>query len=265
MLDPEPYRREVQEARAQVASLQARLDLLQSGYRPQEIAQAKAVVAEREVTRENAERLARRQEELVAVKAVSQQDFEDAEARLREAEARLKSAREQLALLESGFRTEEVSQAQAELARAQAGLASAQLRLEDTELKAPSDGVVLTRAHEPGAIVQSGATVLTVSLQNPVWVRAYINEPNLGRVYPGMPVEVISDSRPNQPYRGQIGYISPRAEFTPKNVETAELRTSLVYRLRVVVENADHGLRQGMPVTIRLPSNSTESARTPAP
>ena len=101
-------------------------------------------------------------------------------------------------------------------------------------------------------MLQAGMTVLTVSLKEPVWVRAYIHEPDLGRIHPGLAVEVFTDSRPAKPYKGKIGYISPRAEFTPRNVETTELRTSLVYRFRVVVEDAVEGLRQGMPVTVRL-------------
>jgi HlyD family secretion protein len=250
-LDDEPNRREAEEARAQVGSLRARLELLEAGNRPQEIAQARALAREREITAENAERLYKRQEELFSSKTISIQERDDAQASYREAEARLKSAHEQLQLLEAGFRVEDIAQARADLARAQAALASAELRVQDTVLKAPAEGVVLTRAQEPGAILPTGTTVLTLSLQRPVWVRAYVREPDLGRLHPGLQVEVETDSRPGKPYRGQIGYISPRAEFTPKNVETPELRTSLVYRLRVVVENPDDGLRQGMPVTVR--------------
>jgi len=251
-LDDEPYHREAEEARNQVGSLQARLSLLQAGNRPQEIAQARAVVHEREVTAANAERIFKREEDLFASKTVAVQERDDAEANFKEAQARLNSAREQLNLLESGFRVEEIAQAKADVTRAEATLASAALRVEDTILKAPSDGVVFTRAQEPGAILQTGTTVLTVSLQKPVWVRAYIEEPDLGRIHPGMNVQVYSDSKPGKAYEGKIGYISPRAEFTPKTVETSELRTSLVYRLRVVVENPDDGLRQGMPVTVKL-------------
>jgi HlyD family secretion protein len=252
-LDDEPYRRDLQEAQAQTESLRARLQLLQAGHRPEEIAQARALVREREVTAENAERVFKRQTELLTSKAVSIQDRDDAEARYREAAARLASAREQLTLLETGFRSEEIAQAKADLARAEALVATAALRLSDTELKAPAAGVVLTRAQEPGAVLQAGATVLTVSLTKPVWVRAYVQETDLGRIHPGQKVQLTTDSRPGHPYCGQIGYISPRAEFTPKNVETTELRTSLVYRLRVVVENPDEGLRQGMPTTVRVP------------
>lgn len=250
-LDDEPYRREADEARGQVAALKAHLELLEAGNRPQEIAQAHALVRERDVTAANAERLYKREEDLLRSKAVSIQDRDDAEAAYREAEARLNSAREQSNLLEAGFRKEDIEQAKADLLRAEAALASAELRVQDTVLKSPSGGVVLTRAQEPGAILQAGTTILTVCLTRPVWVRAYISEPELGRIHPGMKVRVLSDSRPGQAYSGQVGYISPRAEFTPKNVETPELRTSLVYRLRVVVENPDEGLRQGMPVTIK--------------
>ena len=231
------------------------MQLLENGYRPQEIAQARALAAEREVTLSNAKRLYGRQQELFSTGAVSTQERDDAEARYREAEARLKSAREQLAVLEAGFRQEEVAQARADLARAEAALATAQLRVEDSTLKAPSAGVVLTRAQEPGAILAVGTPVLTVSVTRPVWVRGFIQEPDLGRVHPGMKVLVYTDSRKDKPFPGQIGYISPRAEFTPKNVETAELRTSLVYRLRVVIDQPDETLRQGMPVTIRLRAN----------
>ncbi|MGH7972500.1 MAG: secretion protein HlyD [Limisphaerales bacterium] len=251
-LDDEPYRREADQARGQVEALKAHLELLEAGNRPQEIAQAHALVREREVTAANAERLYKREEDLLRSKAVSIQDRDDAEASYHEAEARLNSAREQSNLLEAGFRKEDIAQAKADLLRAEAALASAELRVQDTILKSPSEGVVLTRAQEPGAILQPGTTILTVCLTRPVWVRAYINEPELGRIHPGMKVQVFSDSRPGHPYSGQVGYISPRAEFTPKNVETPELRTSLVYRLRVVVENADEGLRQGMPVTVKL-------------
>ncbi len=251
-LDDEPYRRAIAEIAGQVATARARAQMVESGYRPQETAQARAVVREREVTFKNAKRLFDRQEQLLDTKAVSIQDRDDAEARYREAEARLKSAREQLTLLESGFRTEEIAQAKGDLARAEGALKIAELNAEDTVLKAPSNGVILTRAQEAGAIVAAGTPVLTLSLKQPIWVRAYIHEPDLGRIHPGSKVEVFTDSRPNQSYAGTVGFISPRAEFTPKSVETTKLRTLLVYRLRITVSNPDDELRQGMPVTVRI-------------
>jgi HlyD family secretion protein len=254
-LDDEPYRNQVANAQAQVDSLRARLRLRETGNRPEEIAQARSLVLEREAAATNAERLFKRSEELLAVKGVAIQDRDNAAASYQEAEARLKSARDNLALLEAGFRVEEIAQAKADLAQAEAALATARLQVKDAVLTAPSDGVILTRAQEAGAILQAGSAVFTVSLVKPVWVRAYVQEPDLGRIHPGMKVEIRTDTRPDKPYLGQIGYISPRAEFTPKTVETTALRTALVYRLRIVVENPDEGLRQGMPVTVTLAGN----------
>lgn len=251
-LDDEPYRNQVASVTAQVKSLKERLTLRETGNRPQEISQAKSLVREREATAANAKRLFLRSEKTLVVNGISTQDRDNAEANYHEAEARLTSARENLALLEAGFRIEDIAQAKADLGQAQAALANAELQVKDAVLTAPSDGVILTRAQEVGAILQVGTSVFTVSLQNPVWVRAYVHEPDLGRLHPGTQVEIYTDSRQDQPYSGQIGFISPRAEFTPKTVETTELRTSLVYRLRIVVTNPDEGLRQGMPVTIKL-------------
>jgi HlyD family secretion protein len=145
-----------------------------------------------------------------------------------------------------------LDQALPSLHLAQAQLASAQTDLDDAEIHSPSDGVVITRAEEPGAIVPSGNTVLTVSLYHPVWVRAYIAESNLGDVHPGEEVEVFTDTQPDHPYHGKVGFVSPEAEFTPKSVETTDLRTSLVYRLRIVIDDSGPQLRQGMPCTVKI-------------
>ena len=115
-------------------------------------------------------------------------------------------------------------------------------------LIAPGAGVILTRAREAGAIENPGETVFSATLVKPVWVRTYVSEPDLGKIKPGMAVEIRNDSAGS--YTGHIGFISPVAEFTPKSVETTELRTSLVYRLRVVIDGEPAGLLQGMPVTI---------------
>ena len=143
-------------------------------------------------------------------------------------------------------------QAMPSLHLAQAQLASAQTDLDDAEIHSPSDGVVITRAEEPGAIVPTGNTVLTVSLYHPVWVRAYIAEDKLGDVHPGEEVEVFTDTQPGHPYHGKVGFVSPEAEFTPKSVETTDLRTSLVYRLRIVIDDSGPQLRQGMPCTVKI-------------
>lgn len=140
----------------------------------------------------------------------------------------------------------------ANLKEAEAALGIAQTNLKDTELYSPADGTLLTRIREPGTVVREADPIYTLSLLSPVWVRAYVSEPQLGLIYPGMPALVYTDTSEGLAYKGQIGFISPVAEFTPKTVETTQLRTDLVYRLRVIVDNPDHGLRQGMPVTVKL-------------
>jgi HlyD family secretion protein len=251
-LDRGPYEHRLAQAEAQLAARQAANDLKQHGFRVEEIAEGQAVVNERLATLQNAQIELNRQKELVSQKAVSQQDFDRASATYREANARYNSAVQSFQLLNAGFRKEETAQAQAELEQARAAVEIAKTDLSDTVLVAAEAGIVMTRAVEPGAIVQAGATIYTVNLQNPVWVRAYVSEPFLGRVVPGAQVEVTSDLHPDKPFHGQIGYVSPRAEFTPKSVETTDLRSALVYRFRVVVADANDDLRQGMPVTVRL-------------
>lgn len=140
----------------------------------------------------------------------------------------------------------------AKVAVSKAVLQKATIALNDTELRAPSQGVILTRVREPGSVVAATEPVYAVSVDNPVWVRTYIDEPDLGLIYPGQAALVYTDSRPDKPYKGHVGYISPQAEFTPKNVESTQLRTDLVYRLRIIIDNTDKGLRQGMPVTVKL-------------
>lgn len=139
---------------------------------------------------------------------------------------------------------------QANLNHAQAAIAVAKDNLSYTRAYAPTDGVILTRIREPGTVVNPSDPVYTLSVSSPVWVRAFVNEPNLGKVFYGMRADIYTDS--GRRYKGNIGFISPIAEFTPKTVETTQLRTDLVYRLRIYVENVDRGLVQGMPVTVKI-------------
>jgi HlyD family secretion protein len=145
---------------------------------------------------------------------------------------------------------QDIEAARANLAAADATLALARTQLAHTRLIAPCDGIVMTRVIEPGTVVLPAAAVYSVAISGEVWVRAFAPEPLLPRVAPGTAVTVVTDG--GHSYRGVVGYVSPLAEFTPKKVETPELRTQLVYRLRVRVSNPDDGLRQGMPVTVHL-------------
>lgn len=251
-LDDAPYRNELRESEASAASASARLDLLRVGSRREDIAQAQAQVEQATAALGNAQRNLDRQEQLKGTGASSQRQYDEAKSQRDQASASMRGAEQALARSRNGNRTQEVRQAQADAEKAVATLAQSQLKVDDTVLRAPSAGIVMTRATEPGAILAAGATVFGISLIQPVYVRAYVHEPDLGRVRPGGKVYVRSDSRPDHWYEGTVGYISPTAEFTPKSVETTDLRTDLVYRLRIVVRDPDAGLRQGMPVTAEL-------------
>ncbi|MGD9638008.1 MAG: efflux RND transporter periplasmic adaptor subunit [Alphaproteobacteria bacterium] len=189
-----------------------------------ELSLRNAEVAEAEASYNNAIKLYERRSKLVKTGAVSQGDYDDALALRDETKARLDTVK--------------------------ASLKQTKTKYQDSKLLSPSSGIILTRAKEKGAIVSAGDTVLVLALDNPVWIRTYIEEPYLGKIYSGMKAVIKTDSGNN--YQGQIGFISPQAEFTPKNVETTQLRTNLVYRLRIIVDAPDKGLRQGMPVTIYL-------------
>ena len=252
-LDDRPFQDSVAAARANVAARQADLDKLVAGPRPAEIAQGRATVAEREADLENAKLAFDRTQELRQKGNAAQSALDQAQADRDMAQARLDSARQALKLLLEGNRAEDIAAGRAALAAAQADLATAETSLADATLRAPSDGIILSRVAEPGAIMAPSSVAYVLSLTRPVWVRAYVAEPDLGRVHPGQVVEVVTDSRPGRPYHGQVGFVSPVAEFTPKTVQTPELRTDLVYRLRIIVDDADPGLRQGMPVTVHVP------------
>ena len=251
-LDKRYFNDELRILRARRANLAANVAKLEHGSRPEEIAQARALTADREVAVVKAKEDYHRAEALVNKGGVSRQDFDRYHSALDSAEAQLKAAKESQHLVEIGPRQEDIDVAHALLSEHDALIAQSERRLTDADLVAPNDGVILTRARERGAIVQPGETVFALTLTSPVWVRTYVSERDLGLISTDTTVTVITDSGPDRPYSGKIGFISPTAEFTPKTVETRELRTDLVYRLRVVVDNPDGGLRQGMPVTVRV-------------
>lgn len=250
-LDDEPLQNALAAARAGVDQAQATLARLEAGSRPQEIEQAKEAERQAAAVFSSRQLEFNRLKELANSGATSQQALDSARYALDEARARLGAARATLSMLEEGPRQEDISAARAQLESAKAHAAQAETALSDARLVAPSDGEVLSRVVEPGAMVQPGSPVFSLALRDPVYVRAYVSEPHLGEVSPGTAVLVTADGNDRQ-YRGQVGFVSPRAEFTPKTVQTEELRTELVYRLRIVVSDADDRLLQGMPVTITL-------------
>jgi membrane fusion protein YbhG len=251
-LDPVPFQTDVDSAKADLAQAQAQLDKLRRGFRVEEVAQARANVAQRAADVENARVTLERQQQLVAAGLVTHQQIDDAQARVHMSEAALAAARDQLTLELHGSRIEDIAAQEAMVAAAQARLEKAHTALADATLLAPSNGIISVRARELGAIVQTGQTVYTLTLNDPVWIRAYVPQPRLGRIKPGMPARVTIDSMPGKQYEGTVGFISPEAEFTPKTVQTEQVRDDLVYRIRVIANDPDDVFRQGMPVTVLI-------------
>jgi len=249
-LDTSRLEPQVAQAEAQVAAQQAVVDMLHNGSRPDEIAQARANVEAAKADALNAHQQYDRKKALSGRSVVSQQDVDAAKAAMDSADAKLEASRKTLDLVIAGPRVEEVAQAEAQLRASEAQLALLRQQLADADLKAPGDSVVRSRLMEPGEIASPQQPVFSLAVVTPKWVRAYVSEPDLAKLRPGMSADVAVDGMPGKRFPGTIGFISPVAEFTPKSVQTEELRTSLVYEVRVIVTDDNDNLRLGMPATV---------------
>ena len=254
-LDSRRYAASADQARRRVEAQKQVLTRLLNGSRPEEIVQARSTMQALLATMRNAELTYRRDLELRHKQVISQQTLDDAESKYKEAVGNYNAARQAWILAVKGPRIEDIENARAALKADEAALALAERKLADTKLYAHSDGVIEDRILEPGDMASPGVPAFTMALSNPLWVRAYVPETYLGRIYLGMKASITTDSYPGKEFSGWIGYISPTAEFTPKNVETPELRTRLVYQVRVYVCNPQNELRLGMPATVSVALN----------
>lgn len=260
-LDPTRIEPQVAKAEAQVAAQQQVVNRLHAGSRPEEIAQARANVLSAQADSANARRQYDRLLELShnsSGRAVSQQDLDSGHAALDVADAKLAVNRKALDLQVAGPRKEDILQAEAQLRSDDAQLAALRRELVDTELRAPLDAVVRSRLVEPGEIASPQKPAFTLAITDPKWIRAYIAEPDLRSVREGIKASITTDAFPSEPFQGWVGFISPIAEFTPKTVQTEELRSSLVYEIRVFVKDPGDRLRLGMPATVHLESPGTQ-------
>jgi HlyD family secretion protein len=252
---------QVAQAEAQAAAQRQVLTRLRNGSRPEEIAQARANVDSAKADTLNARQQYERVKsamEASAGRAVRQQDVDNAKAVLEVAEAKLSVNQRALELAVAGPRKEEVAEAEARLQANEAQLALLRQQMADAQLVAPVHAVVRTRVMEPGDMASPQKPIFTLAITDPKWVRAYVSEPDLGKVHSGMAASVMVDSFPNRRFEGWVGFISPVAEFTPKTVQTEELRTSLVYEVRVFVKDPSDELRLGMPATVYLSLEQTK-------
>lgn len=269
---------EVAQAEAAAEKAGAFLSELLAGSRPQEIRAAEAALSRATADLERWQADHERQRQLFQRGVISAREYEailaayrTAEAHVREAQERLtlvkegpraeqiaqaraalKEARERLALVREGPRKETIEAAGARLEHARAALAAAQTRLGYTMVVSPLTGVVLSKNVEPGEYVAAGTPVVTVGDLEHIWLRAYIDEPELGRVRLGQKVRVRTDTYPGKIYEGKISFISSQAEFTPKNVQTEKERVKLVYRVKIDVPNPQMELKPGMPADAEI-------------
>lgn len=250
-LDTRAAELEKKRLEAEAAALEAQLSLVLEGPRKEDIDASRAELAALRETLRLARITSERQDELYKTKATTEQLRDEARYTLAQRRAQEQSLAAQLLKLENGSRPQEVAQARAQAAAARAALEQIDYQISvQSVLRAPSDGLVRVRSAEPGDMASAARTVYELSLDNPKWVRAYLTEKRLGEVKEGDLVTVETDT--TAPMTGRIAFISDTAEFTPKTVQTDELRTALVYEFRIDVDDPEHRLRMGQPVTVRL-------------
>jgi len=261
-LDKTRLQHATDQAAARVAAQQEVVAKLKAGTRPEEIRRLRAEVEAARITAANAERTSHRLTDLTTRKLAAEEQADNARAAADAAKARRRAAEAALHLAEAGPRREDIAAAEAALQADQAQLALVRRQLADADLYAPADGVIQDRLLEPGDMASPQRPVYSLALTNPLWVRAYVGETDLGRIHPGMHATVHSDSFPGKSYDGWVGFISPTAEFTPKSVETREVRTDLVYQVRIFVCNPQNQLRLGMPAVATIDLRQTSDENT---
>lgn len=241
------------QAVAQVEAARAQLAELEAGSRREEIAQGRSALAAAEERVADAERDVERARTLYEGRAVSREALDKANLSRELARRQRDQAAEQLALLEQGPRPERIAAARAQLAQAEAAVATLDATLANAVLVAPFAGVVTVRHREPGEIVGAGSAVLTLMNPGDRWVRIFVPENRLGRVALGQAAAITSDTFPGKTYPGEVAFIASEAEFTPKNVQTAEERVKLVYAVKVrVAGDPGEELKPGLPADVRL-------------
>jgi HlyD family secretion protein len=234
-------------AESDLANARAVLDQLEEGTRKEQIESARAQFKAAESRLKNARDEYERHQLLYKEKAISASQFDARETSFRVALEEYNNASERLRELEAGPREQEIRAARARVTKAEWDVKRLQLDIEHSTLTTPVSGVVLTKANEVGEVVLPGATVLTVAAIDEVWLKGYVGESDLGRVKLGQKALVTTDTYPDKVYHGIVTFISSRAEFTPKNVQTREERVKQVYRVKVTIKNPEQELKIGMP------------------
>lgn len=246
-MDQTELERELKLRQSEQAAAQALLAELENGSRIEDVNAAKERV---HTLRADLERVTgdfERGKTLLEKDVISRQEFDHLDAAKRMAESRLAEAKQALKRLQNGPRKEQVEQARARLQAAGEAVALVQVRLGYATLLSPLSGMVLTDSVEPGEVVNAGTPVVTVADLEHVWFKAFVGEPDLGKIRLGQQVDITTDSWPDRTFTGTITTISNEAEFTPRMVQTQRERVKLVYRIKVTIDNPDLALKPGMP------------------
>lgn len=266
-LDDADYMQRVRIDEANVRVRQSNLALTLAGTREQEIKAAQQTMLDAQADMQQKKLDYDRAQRLFSEDAISAQDRDLADTALKRSQATFQAAQQKYNEALEGSRKEEIAIAQANLKEAGANLGMSRVNLDYTVLRSPTAGVITVRQAELGEVVVPGTPVVTLADLDHIWLRAYVAETDLGRIRWGQDAAVTTDTYPDKNYHGQISFIASDAEFTPKSVQTYKERVTLVYRIKIDIDNPNHELKPGMPAdahialatkTSQIPSNGSQ-------
>ena len=264
-LDDADLKQRIRIDEAAVGVRESDLALTLAGTRHQEVKAAQQTMLDAEADRSQKKLDNERAQKLFAKDEVSAQERDLAATALKRAEAIFKAAQQRYNEAVEGSRKEDINIARANLNEAGASLGLSQVNLSYSILRAPSAGVVTVRQAELGEVVAPGSPVVTIADLDHIWLRAYIAETDLGSIYWGQDAVITTDTYPGKQYHGRISFIASTAEFTPKSVQTFKERVTLVYRIKIDIDNSNHELKPGMPADARIDlAANKQNANAPA-
>jgi len=243
---------ELQSAQGRLREAQARLDMLQNGFRKEDVQKAQEALQEASIVFENAKRDYERVRKLYADKVAAENTRDTVETNYKSALKRYERAKQDFQMLQSGYRAEDIAAGQAVKESAEAAVTLIVRRIKDAAIASPGKGIISERYVEPGELVSTGSVLFSIIDLQDMWIMAYVSEKNLGKVILGQAATVTVDSFPNEQFPGKVIYISPEAEFTPKNIQTREERVKLVYGVKVQIQNEKEKLKPGMPADVAI-------------
>jgi len=252
IIDPENYELRLVEATALVQQAEAQYNLLKKGARKEDLKQSEEALMQAKINLELAEKDKDRMTNLYNSKSITQKQYDDAIARYRIALANFNSANQHYKKMQNFARPEELKQAEANLNRAKASLELIKKNLRDCYVTSPSNGFMIKKFIEKGETAGVMSSLFQVADLENVEVVIYIPETQLGKVKLGQVAGITTDTYPDKIYKGRVSFISPEAEFTPKNIQTKEERTKLVYKVKIQVPNKDFELKDGMPADVSI-------------